>query len=71
MMSEQERICTSCNAPLAGPWKTYALVPSDDVPLAGSRTEVLVTPADSLRVRATTCNQCGAVILLQASTIQS
>ena len=65
MTSEQDFICTACNAPLTGPWKNYVLVPSDDVPLAGSRTEVLVTPSEGLRVSATVCGQCGMVMFRQ------
>ena len=31
-------------------WRSYVLLPADDVPRAGSRTEIVVTPNECLRV---------------------
>jgi hypothetical protein len=70
MSSKQEHICISCSAPLTEAWETFVLIPSKDVPLAGSRTEVLLTPAACRRVRACSCTQCGFVTIRQATPTQ-
>ncbi len=32
-------------------WQSFVLLPSGDVPIAGSRTEIVVTPSECLRVQ--------------------
>ena len=34
-----------------GEWQSFVLLPSADVPMAGSRTEIVVTPNECLRVQ--------------------
>ncbi|MFT7622224.1 MAG: hypothetical protein ACI9WU_001392 [Myxococcota bacterium] len=34
-----------------GVWQTYVLLPGSDVPESGSRTEIVVTPSQCLRVQ--------------------
>jgi hypothetical protein len=46
--------CPRCQEPLpAG--EAFVLIPDEDVPRSGSRTEFLVTPSRTLRVVARTC----------------
>ncbi len=46
-MSEQNNTTQS-----ADQWRDFVLLPASDVPMAGSRTEIIVTPSDCLRVEA-------------------
>ncbi len=59
-----DRLCPRCGAPLTS-LGTFALLPGDDVPESGARTEVLVTPTRVLRVTASGC-VCGHVELIRA-----
>ncbi len=50
-------ICPTCGLPLLGQWTAYVLLPADDVPQSGSRTEIVVSPGQCLRVLARSCKE--------------
>lgn len=53
--------CPRCGSALS-PLGAFALLPSEDVPEIGSRTEIVVTPTRALRVTALGC-ACGHIEL--------
>jgi hypothetical protein len=47
--------CAMCGAALNNSNQSFVLLPGDDVPMAGSRTEIVVSPNECLRVNALAC----------------
>lgn len=50
-----ERNCPKCGGRLAELDEEYVLLSGKDVPAFGSKAEIMVTPRNSLRVRAHRC----------------
>ncbi len=50
-----ERECPKCGERLKELPDSYALLAGQDVPAFGSKTEIMVTPRNTLRVRAYRC----------------
>lgn len=47
--------CPKCSQPMQELDGAYVLLPGRDVPSVGSKTEIMVRPKDTLRVRAHRC----------------
>ena len=69
MTTQRDDSCPVCGAPL-GAGHQYVLLPADDVPVSGSRTEILVTPGRALRVTARIC-PAGHVSFVAAPSLAS
>jgi len=56
-----DAICPLCGAPMETVEGEWGLIPGEDLPRFGSRTEIMVTPRRILRVTALCCtsSDCG------------
>jgi len=63
-----DKECPRCNGRMLELDGEYVLLPGTDVPAFGSKSEIMVTPKATLRVRAYRCENpaCGLVELRQA-----
>ncbi len=60
--------CPRCGGRLVELEGEYVLLPGSDVPAFGSKTEIMITPKRTLRVRAYRCeNPACALVELHAS----
>ena len=54
-MGDSEQRCAVCGEALIGEWERFVLLPDEDVPVSGSRTEIVVQPSRCRRVEMRAC----------------